>query len=580
MEYIVLARKWRPRGFEDVVGQDHVVRTLKNAILQERIAHAFVFSGPRGVGKTSVARILAKALNCEKGASPTPCHECANCREITAGTSMDVHEIDGASNRGIDEIRELRENVRFSPASSRYKIYIIDEVHMLTREAFNALLKTLEEPPPHVIFIFATTETHKIPATILSRCQCFDFRRIPLKQIRDSLGRIAAAEGVTVSEAGLTWIAGAGDGSLRDAQSVLDQIISYAGFVVGDEQIEEVLGLGDRRFLFLLSGAVLERDAGRCLQIIGDAYYAGLDMKHFYQALLGHFRNLLLTKISGQDRALFELSDDDMARLAEQTKNVARETLLRLLDILMAEEEPVRRSSDSRLTIETVLVRMAYLEPALPIGEILVRMEGLEKRLASGTVSAAAPAPGRKGGAPLAPRSPVMPVTGKTEATSAPEKIENGGSARHEIREPGPRPGSPPVIPADIWGDYKEFIKKQSQPLWSKIEAGKFLGYEKGCLRMGFPPGYIFLDELNQKTLRNRLAELSTAFFGEDVTVKIETVEAGPEEQARGTQNGSQKNNRINDIKREALSHPLLQKVLDVFEGAEVRDVIPRGNHR
>jgi len=229
LEYLVLARKFRPQTFEDVAGQEHVVKTLRNSIGQGRVAHAFLFSGPRGVGKTSVARILAKSLNCEKGPTATPCNVCSNCREITNGSSLDVREIDGASNRGIDEIRELRENVKFAPAAAKYKIYIIDEVHMLTREAFNALLKTLEEPPSHVIFIFATTESHKVPATIISRCQCYDFRRISLKEIAANLGRVAAAEGIKISPSALLWIAEAGDGSMRDAQSIFDQVISYAG---------------------------------------------------------------------------------------------------------------------------------------------------------------------------------------------------------------------------------------------------------------------------------------------------------------------------------------------------------------
>ncbi len=369
MEYLVLARKFRPQTFEDVVGQEHVVKTLTNAIHQGRVAHAFIFSGPRGVGKTTVARILAKALNCEKGPSQTPCNVCTNCREIVEGISMDVREIDGASNRGIDEIRELRENVKFSPVSSRYKLYIIDEVHMLTREAFNALLKTLEEPPSHVIFIFATTEIQKIPATILSRCQCFEFRRISLKQIKNNLRQIAGTEGVHVSENGLTWIAEAGDGSLRDAQSIFDQVISYAGFEIKDQDIEAILGLTDRRFLFRLSEAVFERNASLCLKIIEEGYYAGLDMKYFYQMLIGHFRNLLLAKIVGNDHDLLDLGEDEVAGLNKQTEGTSRETLQRLLDILMAEEENVRKSQNPRINLETTLVRMAYLEPMIPIDD-------------------------------------------------------------------------------------------------------------------------------------------------------------------------------------------------------------------
>ena len=541
MEYLVLARKWRPQSFEHVVGQDHVVRTLKNAILQERIAHAFIFSGPRGVGKTSVARIMAKALNCEKGPGPLPCQVCTNCREITEGISIDVREIDGASNRGIDEIRELREHIRFAPVSSRYTIYIIDEVHMLTREAFNALLKTLEEPPAHVIFIFATTETHKVPATILSRCQCFDFRRISQRQLRENLKQIAEAEGIRVSDAGLTWIAEAGDGSLRDAQSIFDQAISYAGFDIKDSDVEELLGRTDRRFLFILSGAVLERDAGRCLRIIEESYCAGLDMKYFYQMLLVHFRNLLLARIAGREAGLFDLSDDELTALGAQADRTPRETLQRLLDMLMAEEDNVRKSSNPRLNLEALLVKMAYVEPLIPLDEFAGRMEELEKRLSHSL-------PGRASGLHI----------GKIADELAPYGERNSAGT------------------GGVWDNFKNFVKGRRPPLGSKIEHGSFLGYEDSVLSIGFAKKYFDILDINGKSEKARLEELAREFFKGDVVVRAELIEAGEEE----LPNGGASRNRVNEIKADALNQPLLQKVLDLFPGAEVREIITTINDK
>jgi DNA polymerase-3 subunit gamma/tau len=560
VEYLVLARKFRPQTFEDVVGQEHVVKTLTNAIHQGRVAHAFIFSGPRGVGKTTVARILAKALNCEKGPSQTPCNICTNCREIVEGISMDVREIDGASNRGIDEIRELRENVKFSPVSSRYKLYIIDEVHMLTREAFNALLKTLEEPPSHVIFIFATTEIQKIPATILSRCQCFEFRRISLKQIKNNLRQIAGTEGVHVSENGLTWIAEAGDGSLRDAQSIFDQVISYAGFEIKDQDIEAILGLADRRFLFRLSEAVLERNASLCLKIIEEGYYAGLDMKYFYQMLIGHFRNLLLTKIVGKDHDLLDLGEDEVAGLHKQTEGTSRETLQRLLDILMAEEENMRKSQNPRINLEATLVRMAYLEPMIPIDDILSRMEGLEKRLTSGGMVQSKPTVYEIKEASPVPSQELFSLT----HAGMVDEVHSG----YDISD-GKKNG-------DIWEGYKELVKKRWSPLGSKIESGEFVSFENRHLKIGIHKDYNFLIDENDK---NRLTEIAREYFGEDVAVKIEPLESDSGNRHNQIKNGTTNNNRTNDIKRDALSHPLLQKVLDVFDGAVVREVITKTNH-
>lgn len=624
MEYRVLARKWRPQVFEDVLGQEHVVRTLQNAIGQQRIAHAFLFSGPRGVGKTSIARILAKALNCETGPTPTPCNQCGHCVEITNGNAIDVREIDGASNNGVDEIRQLRENVKFAPASCRYKIYIIDEVHMLSTSAFNALLKTLEEPPGHVIFIFATTETQKVPATILSRCQCFDFRRIPLKQIAENLKKIAVSDGIQISDNGLSWIAEAGDGSLRDSQSIFDQVISYAGFEIGDPAVEEILGRSDRRFLFLLSEAVLARDAGRCLRIIDEAYYAGLDMRYFYQTLLGHFRNLLFTGIAGEKDPLVDLPAEETAKLKGQTAGQSTETFQRYLEILMAEEENVRRSQNPRLNLEAILCRMAFLEPMIPIEAVLARMEGLERRLGGAGGSGGGRAAETRGGenrgeATAGPGTSKMLAKSSTSPVNREMQAHRGargdvsvaegaaGSAARgggEASQAGDRNGAPPVagdtasatavaeerapyrsgagtggggIPEKDWQGYREFVKRQDPALCAKIESGRCLCCEPGHLRIGFEKGYFFLDDVVGR--KAALAEHGRQFFGRETALEIETLapEAGGSTNARnGNGNGNgraTKNQRIQEIRREALSHPLVRKILDTFPGAEVRDV-------
>jgi len=562
LEYLVLARKFRPQKFDEVAGQEPVVRTLVNAIAQGRIGHAFLFSGPRGVGKTSVARILAKSLNCEKGPTGTPCNLCSNCKEITEGISMDVREIDGASNRGIDEIRELRENVKFAPATSKYKIYIIDEVHMLTREAFNALLKTLEEPPGHVVFIFATTENHKVPATILSRCQCYDFRRISLGEITNNLGKVAVAEGITISDTALSWIAEAGDGSMRDSQSIFDQVIAYAGMNISDEDVEDILGLADRKYLFRISEAVFTRSAGTCLMILEEAYLAGLDMKHFYSMLLKHFRNLLLAKIAEDGSASFDIAPEQMEKLKTQAKVVFRETLQRYLDILFNEVDSLRRSQEVRMKIETILVRMAYLEPVLPVGDILAALEILEKKLQNDLPMAFIAADG------------ALAVEENRLSSSRPG-VASGEPA---TASPASAPAKQIAKPAS-GEDLKIFIKRENPPLGAKMNAAEILSLENGCLTLGFPEGYIFLDNLMEKSQKDELTRIAELYYSQKVSLKFQTL-AALKTVGNGVLASENRGSSLSEIKHEAMSSPLVQKVLDAFEGAELVEIKPMNDKK
>ncbi|KQC06208.1 MAG: hypothetical protein APR62_08235 [Smithella sp. SDB] len=558
MEYLVLARKFRPQTFEGVIGQEHVVKTLRNSIGQGRVAHAFLFSGPRGVGKTSVARILAKSLNCEKGPTATPCNICSNCLEITNGSSLDVREIDGASNRGIDEIRELRENVKFAPVASKYKIYIIDEVHMLTREAFNALLKTLEEPPAHVIFIFATTENHKVPATILSRCQCYDFRRVSLNEIATNLGEVASKEGIKISPSALLWIAEAGDGSIRDAQSIFDQVISYAGMDIKDEDVEESLGLADRKYLFRISEAVLQRDAGACLIIIEEAYLAGIDMKHFYQILVKHFRNLLLVKIAADSSSSFDIALEQIEKMKNQVQKISRETLQRFVEILISEEAGFSRSQEPRMKLEAIIVKMAYLEPIIPLGEIISTIENIEQKLSQGL-----PVTGKNNELQVSANNPAKETLKNNIESSAgiyASEEDNSSSAGNELNDL-----------KSFCDNFKKFIKKENAILGAKINSAEIVNYENECLTLGFPKNYIFLEEIRTAAQKAILEQIAEKFCQKKVTIKIESLNMENGNANGG--NGRKQLNGINEIKREAMNQPLLQKIMDELSDARVVEI-------
>ncbi|MFH0855967.1 MAG: DNA polymerase III subunit gamma/tau [Candidatus Omnitrophota bacterium] len=360
MAYTVFALKWRPKNFDEIIGQSHVVGTLKNAILKNRMAHAYLFAGPRGVGKTSTARILAKALNCKVGPTAHPCLKCSSCNEISSGRSLDCIEIDGASNRGIDEIRVLRENVKFAPVGGKFKIYIIDEVHMLTQEAFNALLKTLEEPPEFVKFIFATTAPHKVIPTILSRCQRFDFRRIPALEISAQLERIASFEKVAVEKEVLFAIAKSSDGSLRDAESVLDQLISFSKEKISLKDVVSVLGLVDQESLFEITDRIIQKDAQGALNLLNALVDCGKDIQVFSSSLIEHFRNLMIAKVSRGDAKLIDLPQESCEKMLRQSESFTLEEIFSAFNILVNAQEMAKRLDSMRIPLEINLVKLAH----------------------------------------------------------------------------------------------------------------------------------------------------------------------------------------------------------------------------
>ncbi len=375
--YLVIARKYRPQLFEEIVGQESAARTLRNAIQQKRIAHAYLFAGVRGVGKTTTARVLAKALNCIEGPTVTPCNHCDSCREIAAGNALDVLEIDAASNRGIDEIRELRENVKYQPARDRYKVFIIDEVHMLTTEAFNALLKTLEEPPEHAVFILATTELHKVPSTILSRCQHFNFRAIDRQAIFGRLREIAASENVEISDNSLNDIVVAAEGSMRDAQSILDQVISFCGKVVEETEVREMLGVVPQQILMEFTRALSAGDSRAVVLMVDRLIQSGRNLQQFVRDLLGHFRHLLLLKIAGADSQLVPLTGEQLRQMAEAAEDFSEEDLLRYFNILVRTEGELRWSSQARFHLEMGLLKIVQAKRLIPIEKVLTELRGL-----------------------------------------------------------------------------------------------------------------------------------------------------------------------------------------------------------
>src|SRR5712671_5680200 len=393
MSYLVIARKWRPQTFGDLVGQGHVTETLQNAIRNNRVAHAYIFSGARGVGKTTAARILAKALNCVNGPTPEPCGVCDSCKEIASGSSLDVIEIDAASNRGIDQIRELREMVRYAPAGGRYKVVILDEAHMLTDEASNALLKTLEEPPDKVIFVMATTEPENLAETIRSRSQHFHFRALSFAEIVDALEQICVKENLTAEPGALAVMARAAEGSLRDALSLLEQARAYCGANITDAQVRELLGVVPEEILEELTGAIEAQSAERVLTLVHRLLAEGQNLQHFCREAIGHFRNLLVARVCGADSALVAAPADQRPRLRQAAESFSEEDLTRFFQILLHTDDDLRRKPDARLHLEMGLLRLVNAARLAPLEEVLAELEGGTPAGAPSRQASSAPQP-------------------------------------------------------------------------------------------------------------------------------------------------------------------------------------------
>jgi DNA polymerase-3 subunit gamma/tau len=499
VSYQVIARKYRPQCFADVVGQEHVTTTLANAIAQNRIAHAYLFCGPRGTGKTTIARIFAKCLNATGGPSVEVAEDDQRAKEIAEGRSLDVLEIDGASNRGIDEIRELRETAKYAPASSRFKIYIIDEVHMLTKEAFNALLKTLEEPPAHVKFMFATTEPEKVLATILSRCQRFDLRRIPEALIVKHLGEIAQKEGVTIEPAALQAIARGADGGMRDAESALDQLISFCGEKIVESDVLSMFGLAAQGQIIAITDGILGGEAQTVLRELETLAKHGKDLSRLLGDLLGHFRNLLIHQVSGGAGTL-ELGEAEAAAVQRQSPLVNVDALTRIMEVLTDAEGRLRDAASKKIFVEVALLRAIESRNAISIDTLLRQLQAIRSGDSSAP-PASRPAQERPIAPAAAPIPPVSRIVPVTAATATP-------------------PAGVPTAPAGdlqpLWQQLLDAVGRVSTFTRSYLSDAHPLSFEKNVLTIGFDPEFADQMELvnNPKThalLQGKLQELGHA---------------------------------------------------------------------
>ena len=594
MSYQVTARKWRPQTFDDVVEQQHVTRTLKNAIRLDRVAHAYLFAGTRGVGKTTMARVLAKALNCEHGPTPDPCGTCSACLDIAQGTAMDIVEIDGASNRGIDEIRDLRETLRYLPTRGRYKVYIIDEVHMLTKEAFNALLKTLEEPPPHVVFIFATTELDKIPHTIISRCQRFEFKRVSLAGIVSQLEHIIDREGIAISPTSLLRIAKAAEGSMRDAQSLFDQVVAYTGTEVDDREVGHLLGHVGSETLAQCLSAIIGQDAETALRTVDALQDEGHDAVAIIRALQEGLRHLIVLKTTEHPAELISLSEADLDLLRQVAESASVEDIYGLFQVLVTAEQSLRGASNAFLVLEMAVIRMARIGRVSSLDAILGALQNLEKDLPEPaaarrpieTISALPAAPVQPSAAPpsAAPTDIKPPPRDRPPPEPAAQPLEEPVAQLLEPvaqplepaapRVPDAEPASEPVlepaaVPGDFWQALQDEVTERRPMVGGFLQPGQVLSHSDTELVIGFAKS----DDFFRTSLMDRenlsvVQAAAEAVTGRSLRVKMVSLD-DPQNHRAQVEDSSitmRRSTSAYDVLQQR-KRDVIQSVVDIFEG-------------
>ncbi len=574
MSYQVLARKWRPQTFDEVTGQSHVTTALKNAIRGDRVPHALLLTGPRGVGKTTLARILARCLNCEKGPTDTPCGSCIWCQEISAGISTDVQEIDAASRTSVDDVRELIEAIRYAPSPGKYRIYVVDEVHMLSTAAFNALLKTLEEPPPRSLFIFATTNPEKIPYTVLSRCQRHDLRRIPTVEVTERLTTIAKAEGIQISPLGLRAIAREGDGSMRDAQTLLDQVIAFGGTKVSDETVGQVLDLIDRRVLMAVLEAVVRSDPAAALEACAGAIATGADPKRLGADLVQLLRDLVVLRIAPEVQGLVEGSDDEIDALRSLAEQADPARLRRMFRALVKEQEDLTWAPQPYAVLEMAVVRLATTPASDDVSRLLARVAQLERKLGQELDSGSRGGTGSAGGSR---GEDERPPGRQTEGRASPQRTgDHGDSERMSpaVEDAEPRTAPAAEAPLEVVFDrLRGFAQEQNRGLFASFDGGRLLERDEGSIQIGICGGF------HTKRLLDRLPEVEAVcqrFLGRATRVQLTPLKEENSGQGPGT---GPNREQARERRKAALSHPAVNVALRELQ-AEIVEIRPLEEER